>query len=213
MRRLLSVVVGSVLVLSVAFTPAWAVFVNVTYTADNIVGTWFQNGGAPVTQTLGANSGNWKIADSAVLNLSPASYQLIFRVENLGTGSSGNPAGLLVEIQGVGVSGDLLTSTNWEYALVGGADPADFNTLTWAAATQYGNNGSPNIWTTNNNGPIAGISTSAQWIWSSPNFTSSMDQELYLRAGITAVPEPASMTLLALGLASAGAWMRRKKKA
>ena len=160
----------------------------------------------------GPNSGNWRIADSATLNLGTGSYQLIFRVQNIGTGSSSNPAGLLAEISGTGVSGDLLSSTSWDYALASGSDPADFNSLSWAAASVYGNNGGSNIWTGANGGnPITGISTSAQWIWSSPNFTASMDPELYLRAGITVVPEPTTMTLLAL--AGAGALLRRRRKA
>ena len=39
--------------------------VTITYTADNIVGAWWQNGGAPVSQALGSNASNWRIADTA----------------------------------------------------------------------------------------------------------------------------------------------------
>ena len=41
---------------------ASAVHANVTYTGDNVIGAWWQDGGSPVPQPLGPNSHNWQIA-------------------------------------------------------------------------------------------------------------------------------------------------------
>jgi hypothetical protein len=100
----------------------------------------------------------------------PGTYQIIFRVQNLQPPEASNPAGFLAQTSGAGVSGDLLTSVAWDWAIAAGADPSDFNALTWAAATSYGNNGGYYLWTLVNGGnPITGISTSAEWIWDDKN--------------------------------------------
>jgi hypothetical protein len=201
-------------ILALAATDASATF-TVTYTGDNVVSSWFQNGGAPVAQSPGPNATNWRLADTSTLSLGVGDYQIIFRVNNLGGPSEGNPAGFLAEVTGSGISGDLTTSIDWEYSLTApsAADPTNFDALTWTAATSYGNNGGSNIWTSVHGGPISGISTSAEWIWSENNFNDPYtDGEMYLRGHFRVVPEPTSVSVIGLGLLGFG-WVMRRKRA
>jgi len=78
------------------------------------------------------------------------------------------------------------------------------------AATEWGANGGANIWTNAHDGPIAGISTAANWLWSDDNFTSTTPGNAAFRTGITVLSEPGTFGLLAIGLAGF-AWTRRRK--
>jgi len=207
----------AVLVLAVGGAQTLAsVMVDVTYTGDNVVEAFYQDGSSPVAIAVGPNANNWHIADTATLDLEYGDYQLIFRVSNLEGPGSGNPAALLAQISGP-VVGDLLSSSSWDYALYDGTTPTDFDTLDWNAATEWGNNGGPNIWTSVHGGPVAGISTSAQWIWDDINFGGGEDfhAELWLRAEFSAVPEPASIAVWSLlgGLGLIVGWRRRRRAA
>jgi hypothetical protein len=139
--------------------------------------------------------------------------------------AGGNPAAILGELNLSG-SGHkfanggttLLTGVaNWRALVAGPAahGPGSTNQLNnpWvaptAAPTFVSNNAGPNIWTQNNGGnPIAGISSSADWIWQSPDTTG----QVFFSTTITAVPEAGTWALMIVGFAGMGAALRARRQ-
>ena len=136
--------------------------------------------------------------------LGAGTHYFVWYVDNVGTGSSTNPAGLLAEI--LWGSQAKYSSTSWEVTTDVG-DPSS-----WVAASEYGLNGGANIWTANLGSAVGGISTSARWLWTDSNFSSSMDQFAAIRTSIT-VPEPGTLVLLGIGLIGFGATRRKRRAA
>jgi hypothetical protein len=80
------------------------------------------------------------------------------------------------------------------------------NTTDWGASTSgWGSYSTPTAWGSNGVAPWGSrpnIDSSATWIWAGPN---NVNQGVaYFTARISAVPEPASCSLLALGFACLG---------
>jgi hypothetical protein len=216
-------VAGALGLLLVVAAPTYAsINVNVTYTADNIVAAFYKDGSSPQVVPLGPNANDWQKADTTTISLDPDEYDLIFRVKNLTTPapSSSNPVGFLAQI--VGTSGAVYTSGSWQYAVAVGTAVPDFTTLSWQNATTWGYNGGANIWTSVHGGPIAGISTAAQWIWSKNDFNPLEDNDLWLKCTfvlgptgqVSPIPEPTSLLIWsAVGLGGAAMVTLRRRRA
>ena len=179
-----------------------AIPVTINMTADNFVGggglcvdstcengtSWGTLNGDPL-----ANASNWQQSDSVTIDLGVGIHYFAWHIFNSGSPSTGNPAALLAEILWSGNAN--YSSSAWEV----------FNQGTGAFianATEYGNNGTANIWTNVNGGnPVAGISTNASWIYTANNFANA-DQSAWIRTSIAiaGVPEPGVLSLMAAGL-------------
>lgn len=129
MKKML-VFISAILFIGAIVATASAVPIQVTYTADNIVNAWFQDGAAPVALTLGANASIWQNADTETLDLDVGhQYQIIWQAENEETLNNPNnwPGGFLAQIIGpeLEVSWEstpvekILTSANWYVAHTG----------------------------------------------------------------------------------------------
>jgi len=191
---------------------AHAIPVTVNMTADNVISSGglcdtatCQNGTAWASLGTVPNAGDWRQADSVVLDLGAGTHSFAWQVTNTGSPSTGNPAGLLAEILWQGNAS--YSSSAWEvYDVLSG------NFI--ALATGYGANGGANVWTGANGGsPIAGISTSATWIYTANNFAEA-DASAWIRTTITirAVPEPGVLPLLGAALLTLGLLARRRRR-
>ena len=212
--------------LAVAIVPASADPITFTYSGDNsVIGGWYlTDGGSPTPIPSLPAATSWQTASTFTLNLTPDplhSYQIIWQVVNDDPSlnrnpSEFNPGGFLAQIATPSplFKGDWLSSSAWEVAFVPNLNqPGDLSSLSlsWVTATQYGaNDNSGTIWNQVNGGPIAGISGSAQWIWTAANFANEgapgfMDS-VFIKTTMTdppsSVPEPSTLLLISSGLIS-----------
>lgn len=211
MKKLFFKYAAALILMSGFMASAHAIPVTINMTADNIVsagglcsdascqtGTgWTALNGSPLS-----NANNWRRSDSLTIDLGAGTYSFAWLVTNYGSGSRGNPASLLAEILWDGNAN--YSSSAWELF--------DSNNGGFLAnATEYGLNGGANIWNRANGGPVAGISTNANWIYTANNFANA-DPSAWIRTSITvvSVPEPAVLGLFGLGLIGL-AVMRRKR--
>jgi len=204
--RLILAVLAGALGLGV-FASANAVPVTIHYTVDNSV----VNGGtcdtADCYPLLGVsdfdlvfadgtepNASDWRNADTVVIDLAPGTYGIAFVADNFGTGSSGNPAGFLADIQWQGMTN--VTSSAWDVTIDG---------VNWVSATEWAQNGT-GIWGGNLLGEIA---SDAYWLWTANNFDATTNVRAGFRTTIT-VPEPSILGLFGLGLLGLGFASRRR---
>lgn len=227
--------VSLILGLTFSFTGVCeAVMVTGWATADDLFWVWDYSGAG----TWGSSAwypasgwDNWTTAHKIYgdVNLGET-HSLYFAVKNVGTPSSGNPAGFLAELSTASGyfketgSNQLLTNTtNWQIKVVSGdsfPSAIDPTSLTgWGSPAWYAKNtqgvGSINptyqslvdpdsnnksIWYQVKGGKVYNIDNEAQWIWSANNFSSGMDNYIIFRTDFTVVPEPASISLLGMSL-------------
>jgi hypothetical protein len=138
-----------------------------------------------------------------------------------GTSPSGNnPNALLGSFSLVGggyvfssnLSTTLLTNTA-TFSGVGASNNTSWTDPIGSPTQSYGTNGGNNIWTSAHGGPIAGISTSAQWIWSDPDNMNYADfvTGLQFVGNVNPTPLPGALPLLAGGLGFIGFVANRRK--
>jgi hypothetical protein len=226
MKKLTLTTFLSVLVLFVvAIVTASADPVTFTYSADNsVIGGWYiTDGGSPAPIPSLPGAAYWTMPSTFTIDLSRGeSYQFIWQTINDDpplhklNPSAVNPGGFLAQITTPSplFKGDWLSSSAWEVAFVANLNQtADYNSLSsslsWVTATQYGaNNNSSTLWNQLMGGPLAGISGSAQWIWTAANFADvgapGLNDSVFIKTTITdppnSVPEPSTLLFLGSGL-------------
>jgi hypothetical protein len=219
MKRYIGLLAAAVAAVIFFAGTAFAVPVTFTFTGDNIVSAWYQNGGSPGSLPLDPiASVDWKIADTQNVDLDICQeYQIIWQVVNdeypgdldqwpggfLGQMSS------LVPIQG----SSLLSSAEWDvYVQYDSHAVPDFSTVSWVSATEYAPNDGSNVWSV-----VSGIDTNAQWIWGPDNWATANapgpDDSVFIKANVHPTPEPGTILLLGSGLLGLlGYGVYRKKK-
>lgn len=219
-----------------ASTAASALTIDLAFTADNVVNSWWVvnqadstvvNGGVLSTASTGSGSGygnnanGWqKVSLQSVNDLTVGDYYVVFGATNNATPTgSGNPAGFLAEISGANLSASsqLLTSSEWlggqaTHAQVTAAQTpgnAFVPSLPTVGAVQYESNASSGgTWPI-----IDGIASNAHWIWANLGGAAVAGSSAWLMAEITVVPIPAAGVLFVSAIAGLVVLGRRRLRA
>ena len=221
------VALGLVMAAAIAAPAANASTLTGVLTADNGFQAYISSSDSTLGTliTPGGTGVDWRNPQSFSLNLGAGTWYLHIVAENYAsdsdhttTPSSGsNPNAILGQFNllGGGLFGNgsatLLTSTDAAWRAQTVTAGSSWSTPSGAAALQAGDssNGGANIWTGAYGGPIAGISTNAQWIWGSGENTG----QAFFSTTISAVPEPSTWAMMILGFSGLGFLAYRRRNA
>jgi hypothetical protein len=133
MNKLLRLLILLIMTLGISQSAsALGYSVDVTFTADNLINSWYLDGDRTQTMKLGANSGNWWNTDTATINglKFDTTYWLGWTLQN-----GGGDAGFIAMIESSVIlnADSLVTSSAWEVSR---------NRKKWVNATEYGTYGS-----------------------------------------------------------------------
>jgi len=198
---------------------AQADLITTTFTGDNNVSIW--NG-----SSWSAPSTNWESA-ATVSNISVTPFSTLYFAVSNDTGSSGNPAGFLASFTDT-TTGNVLFTNNSSNFHITIDDLNSTNLLTvnptslsdWFTPTSYGANGTQE-WGSVLGGPVSGISTNSQWIWTANNNGNYAQEDNFAivsvnvgslshRDNILTTPEPSSILLFAFAGAMLVIFYRRR---
>lgn len=216
-----------------------AATLNITATADNEFNVYLATAAQFGSNTLGTQIGgspagnNWQVSYNLPATNLPNSTPLYLQIvltnwtptngfSQYPYSATSNPSAFIGDLSisgggyvfGNGSSTISSNPTNWSGSTT--SDPGTW-TATGAGVVSYGtNDGTPNIWTTANGGPIGGISSAAQWIFFGDQSTalySDLSLEIVSNQAPTITPLPATLPLFASGLGALGLlrWRRNRK--
>lgn len=219
---------------------AQAATLNLSVTADNAFSVYLSTNDATLGTLVGSNLGGvdsqWQQSFPLSANLTNPIYFVhvigtnynnangLFPADGTPNGTAPNPNAFLgqLSISGGGYafannSASLLTnSTPGEWRGIGAADNTSW-TLPTVDVQSFGNNGGNNIWGNALGGPVPGISTSADWIWSLPDNTNYADLSTTITclecAPLQPTPLPAALPLFVSAMAGMGGllgWRRKR---
>ncbi len=191
-------------------------------TADNEYAAFLSTSDATLGTFL-ASGANWQSAQTFTADLTPGQTYYLHVIANnwYGPGDmgGGNPDALLGSFSVTGgftFANGLQTldtdTADWR-ADAGAAVQSLTGPLSWTAPggapLSWGANGTA-IWGSATGGPIGGIGTSAQWIWSQTDPAGEAFFSTTITSG--AVPEPAAWGLMIVGFGLTGAAIRRRRQ-
>jgi len=232
MKKLITAVFALLACLS--FGSAHADSITGTVTADDNLSYW--NGASWI-----AEGTHWEIPESINLTTNQPATVLYFAVSNDNLAPGGDPAGFLASFTDntgtftqtgtntlvsnvtdtqVLVSNPWLATAPVQPATTSAINPTvDPTTLMgWGTPTDYGSNGT-GIWNAVNQGPVSGISTNAQWLWTVNDttlFYPTEDNYVFLSVNLAtnpvATPEPSTLWLFALAGAMVVLLMKKKSR-
>ena len=218
-----------------ASTSAGAATLNLTVTADNAFSVYLSTNNSVLGTLVGSNlygpAGQWETSFSytpaltnpieylQVVGTNYTSANSLWNTPGTTNGSPSNPDAFLGQLSITGggytfaANGTTSLNTNATLGQWLGIDVG--NNTSWTLPTNpvqsFGNNGGNNIWGNALGGPVPGISTSADWIWSLPDNGGYADLSTEIISSNT--PLPAALPLFASGLGALGllGWRRKRK--